>query len=51
MQTRTLDLAVDDTELARRLASWRPHPQNLNVGVAGKYAKLVGSAAVGAICS
>ena len=31
-------------------AAWMPHPQNLNVGVLGKYAKLVGSAAAGAVC-
>ena len=33
-----------------RRANWTPNPQNLNFGVAGKYAKLVGSAAKGAVC-
>ncbi len=50
MAAKTLDLIVDDDELATRRATWRPHPQNLNVGVLGKYAKLVGSAARGAVC-
>ncbi len=50
MTTRTLDLLVDDAELERRRAEWKPLPQNLDFGVAGKYAKLVGSAAHGAVC-
>ncbi|HEY5881656.1 MAG TPA: dihydroxy-acid dehydratase [Nakamurella sp.] len=47
---KTLDLLVDPAELDRRRAEWEPRPQNLNFGVAGKYAKLVGSAAQGAVC-
>ena len=50
MAAKTLDLLVDDAELARRRSGWKPQPQNLNVGVLGKYAKLVGSAAQGAVC-
>jgi len=50
MASRTLDLLVDDAELERRRADWKPLPQNLDFGVAGKYAKLVGSAAQGAVC-
>jgi dihydroxy-acid dehydratase len=50
MSTRSLDLLVDDAELERRRADWKPLPQNLDFGVAGKYAKLVGSAANGAVC-
>jgi dihydroxy-acid dehydratase len=50
MSSRTLDLLVDDAELDRRRAEWKPLPQNLDFGVAGKYAKLVGSAANGAVC-
>ena len=50
MVSRTLDLIVDDAELARRREQWKPKEQNLNFGVAGKYAKLVGSAAKGAVC-
>jgi len=50
LAAKTLDLDVDDDELARRRAAWTPHEQNLNFGVLGKYAKLVGSAAKGAVC-
>jgi dihydroxy-acid dehydratase len=50
MAARTLDLLVDDAELERRRAAWQPLPQNLDHGVLGKYAKLVGSAARGAVC-
>jgi dihydroxy-acid dehydratase len=48
--TRTLDLLVDDDELARRRRDWAPLPPRYTTGVLGKYAKLVGSAASGAIC-
>jgi dihydroxy-acid dehydratase len=47
---RTLDLLVDDAELERRRAEWKPLPQRFDYGVLGKYAKLVGSAASGAVC-
>jgi dihydroxy-acid dehydratase len=47
---RTLDLLVDDDELARRKEGWTPLPPRYTTGVLGKYAKLVGSAAQGAIC-
>ncbi len=50
LAAKTLDLLVDDAELERRRAEWEPREQNLNFGVAGKYAKLVGSAARGAVC-
>ena len=50
MASKTLDLLVDDAELASRREAWTPQPQNLNFGVLGKYAKLVGSAAKGAVC-
>ena len=50
MASRKLDLIVDETELAKRREQWKPKEQNLNFGVAGKYAKLVGSAAKGAVC-
>jgi dihydroxy-acid dehydratase len=51
MQRRTLDIDVDDAELDRRRASWSPPEPTLRTGVLGKYARLVGSAAQGAICS
>jgi dihydroxy-acid dehydratase len=50
LAARTLDLLVDDAELARRRENWKPLPQHLDFGVLGKYAKLVGSAAYGAVC-
>jgi dihydroxy-acid dehydratase len=51
LRTRTLDLLVDDDELARRRQDWQPLPPRYTTGVLGKYAKLVGSAAQGAICT
>jgi dihydroxy-acid dehydratase len=47
---RTLDLDVAAAELERRRSVWLPLPPRFNHGVLGKYAKLVGSAAQGAIC-
>jgi dihydroxy-acid dehydratase len=51
LAARTLDLLVDDAELERRRAEWKPLPPRFDYGVLGKYAKLVGSAASGAICN
>ncbi len=51
MQTRTLTLNIDDTELTRRRQSWTPPEPQRRTGVLAKYARLVGSAAQGAICS
>ena len=45
----TLDLLVDVAELERRRAGWKPLEPRYTTGVLGKYAKLVGSAAQGAI--
>jgi dihydroxy-acid dehydratase len=50
MDSRTLDLLVDEAELARRQDEWSPPAPTLRTGVLGKYAKLVGSAAQGAVC-
>ncbi len=47
---RTLDLLVDDDELAKRRADWQPLPPKYTTGVLAKYRKLVGSAAEGAVC-
>jgi dihydroxy-acid dehydratase len=44
-----LDLLVDAEELERRRAGWKPLEPRYTTGVLGKYAKLVGSAAHGAI--
>ena len=48
--SRTLDLLVDDDELARRRADFVPLPPRYTRGVLAKYAKLVGSASRGAVC-
>ncbi len=49
LANRTLDLVVDSAELERRRAGWKPLEPRYTTGVLGKYAKLVGSAAQGAI--
>ena len=49
LATRRLDLVVDAEELERRRAGWKPLEPRYTTGVLGKYAKLVGSAAQGAI--
>jgi dihydroxy-acid dehydratase len=50
MANRTLDLLVDDAVLEERRANFKPIPPKFDTGVLGKYAKLVGSAANGAVC-
>jgi dihydroxy-acid dehydratase len=50
MSTKTLDLLVADDELDRRRAGWKPLEPRYTKGVLGKYARLVGSAAEGAVC-
>ncbi len=45
----SLDLLVDDSEIAKRRASWMPNPPRYTSGVLGKYAKLVQGAETGAI--
>jgi dihydroxy-acid dehydratase len=47
--TKSLDLLVDDAELARRRDGWTPNPPRYTTGVLGKYAKLVQGAETGAI--
>jgi dihydroxy-acid dehydratase len=46
---RSLDLLVDDAELESRRAGWEPLPPRYTRGVLAKYAKLVQSAALGAV--
>jgi dihydroxy-acid dehydratase len=48
--SRTLDVLVEEDVLAERRRDWVPLPPRYTTGVLGKYAKLVGSAAGGAIC-
>ncbi|WP_375485615.1 dihydroxy-acid dehydratase [uncultured Jatrophihabitans sp.] len=50
MTARTLDLQVDAAELEARRADWKPLAPQFDYGVLRKYAKLVGSAANGAVC-
>ncbi|MDA3627863.1 dihydroxy-acid dehydratase [Saccharopolyspora sp. WRP15-2] len=50
LAARTLDLLVDEAELRRRRERWTPPEPRFRHGVLGKYAKLVGSAAEGAVC-
>jgi len=47
--TKSLDLLVDEAELARRRDGWTPNPPRYMSGVLGKYAKLVQGAETGAI--
>jgi dihydroxy-acid dehydratase len=47
---RTLDVAIEESELADRKDGWTPNEPKYTKGVLGKYAKLVQSAAHGAIC-
>jgi dihydroxy-acid dehydratase len=47
---RTLELGVADEELDRRREGWEPLPSKYTRGVLGKYAKVVQSAAHGAVC-
>jgi dihydroxy-acid dehydratase len=46
---RTIDLLVDDAELARRRAAWAPPPPRYTTGVFAKYVKLVAGAERGAV--
>jgi dihydroxy-acid dehydratase len=50
MNTKTLDLLVDADELDKRKKEFKPAEPRYTTGVLGKYAKLVGSAAYGAVC-
>ena len=46
----TLELLVDEAELADRQRGWEPLPPRYTRGVLAKYSKLVQSASEGAIC-
>lgn len=47
---RSIELLVDENELAARRKDWEPLPLRYTKGVLGKYSKIVGSASVGAYC-
>ena len=49
IDARTLDLEVDEAEVARRLDEWTPPPPRWERGVFAKYARSVSSASEGAI--
>ena len=46
----SLDVDLDEAELARRAEGWEPLPPKYTRGVLGKYRKVVQSAAHGAVC-
>ena len=46
----SLDVLVDADEFATRRAGFTPLPPRYTTGVLAKYVKLVGSAAIGAVC-
>jgi dihydroxy-acid dehydratase len=47
---RILDVTVDEAEMAARRDGWTPNSPKYTKGVLAKYAKVVQSAAVGAVC-
>jgi dihydroxy-acid dehydratase len=49
VEARRLDLLLDEEEIEGRLARWQPPPPNYTTGVMAKYARLVSSAAQGAV--
>jgi dihydroxy-acid dehydratase len=48
-ETRTIDVALSDAELAARRSRWQPPAPPQRTGVLTKYAKLVSSASEGAV--
>ncbi|MDO4443846.1 MAG: dihydroxy-acid dehydratase, partial [Slackia sp.] len=48
IEAGTLDLKVEEEELARRRAAWQPPAPKYTTGVLSRYAKLVTSADKGA---
>jgi dihydroxy-acid dehydratase len=49
VKARTIDLHVDEAELARRRAGWSPPPPRYTSGVLAKYARLATGAERGAV--
>lgn len=49
VKARTLDVLLDDAELAARRAAWSQRPPRHRAGALAKYAKLVGQAPLGAV--
>jgi len=48
-EKRRLDVELSDEEIAARLAAWKPPAARYKTGVLAKYARLVSSAATGAV--
>ncbi|MGE5372231.1 MAG: dihydroxy-acid dehydratase [Solirubrobacterales bacterium] len=46
---RKLDLLIDETEMAKRKAEWKPRQPNITTGYMRRYAERVQSAATGAV--
>ncbi|MFZ9309103.1 MAG: dihydroxy-acid dehydratase [Candidatus Nanopelagicales bacterium] len=51
IRSGTLEILIDETELQRRKQDFEPLPPRYTSGVLHKYAKLVGSASNGAVCT
>ena len=47
---KTLTLLVDDAELAKRKAAWRPPEPRIKHGYAARYSRVVSSGSKGAVC-
>jgi dihydroxy-acid dehydratase len=48
---KTLSLLVDEAELARRQAAWRPPAPKVKHGYLARYARMVSSGSTGAVCT
>jgi len=48
-EARTIEVGVDESELARRRQAWKAPPPRATRGLLAKYARLVGSASTGAV--
>jgi dihydroxy-acid dehydratase len=51
VESRRLDVALPDDEIAKRIAEYRPPPPHYTSGVMAKYARSVSSASQGAVTS
>ena len=49
LEARTLTVGLTDTQITERMADWTAPPARYSRGVMGKYARLVSSAALGAV--
>jgi dihydroxy-acid dehydratase len=49
IENRSINVRLDDEELARRKAAWKPPPPKVSSGYLARYARQVSSAATGAV--